>query len=131
MGALSFDTSFLIDFQKERLKGEGVAHAFLRHHGESVAYLSIVAYGEYAEGFADRSSGAFISVVESFELLMVNRRVADRFAEISRQLRREGRLIGANDLWIAAVSLVHELPLVTGNVEHFQRVPDLQVIGYR
>jgi predicted nucleic acid-binding protein len=131
MEGLNFDTSFLIDFQRERLKDKGRAHAFLKGNRDAVAYLSIVAYGEYAEGFTDLSSAAFISVVVSFELLPVDRKVADCYAEISRQLRLEGRLIGANDLWIAAVSLVNELPLVTGNSEHFQRVPGLRVVGYR
>jgi len=130
MGALSFDTTFLIDFQRERLRGEGRAHTFLRNNHDEVAYLSMVAYAEYAEGFADKSEAAFISVVESFELLPIDRRVADCYAEVTRQMRLEGRLIGANDLWIASVALVHELPVVTANTEHFQRVPNLRVVGY-
>lgn len=45
-------------------------------------------------------------------------------------IRQAGLLIGANDLWIAAVALEHSLPLVTDNVSHFGRIPDLQVLGY-
>ena len=49
---------------------------------------------------------------------------------IVRHLRQAGLLIGANDLWIAAVALEHSLPLVTDNISHFGRIPDLQVLGY-
>jgi predicted nucleic acid-binding protein len=40
-------------------------------------------------------------------------------------------LIGANDLWIAATGLAYRLPIVTRNVEHYRRVPNLRVITYR
>ena len=47
-----------------------------------------------------------------------------------RHLHDNGRLIGANDLWIAATGLAHHMPVVTRNVEHFRRVPDLEVESY-
>jgi predicted nucleic acid-binding protein len=39
--------------------------------------------------------------------------------------------IGANDLWIAAAALAYGMPVVTRNLEHYRRVPDLQVEAYR
>lgn len=131
MGALSFDTTFLIDYQRERREGAGAAHAFLRENGEAVACLSLVAYAEYAEGFDDLTSPAFLSVVESFEFLAMGRGTANRYAALARELRAKGRLIGSNDLWIAACALEHDLPVVTANFEHFQRVPELRVVAYR
>jgi len=130
MEALSFDTTFLIDFQRERRKTPGAATRFLEAHRESPAYLSVVAIGEFAEGFVSRSDPVFLSVVESFEVLDVNRRVAAAYARITRSLRRNGNLIGTNDLWIAAVSVAHSLPLVTRNAEHFSRIADLKVVAY-
>ena len=40
------------------------------------------------------------------------------------------RLIGGNDLWIAATALVYRMPVVTRNVRHYRRVPALQVVDY-
>jgi tRNA(fMet)-specific endonuclease VapC len=131
MESLIFDTSFLIDFQRERkTKDEGRAHQFLRSHPEKGAFLSVTAYGEYAEGFSDLYDPAFLSVVESFEVLGLTRKTAEIYGLITRQLRQSGQLIGANDLWIAASALEHDLPLVTSNSHHFGRVPSLRLMSY-
>ena len=131
MESLAFDTTFLIDFQRERKRREpGRAHEFLKNQADKGAFLSTIAYGEYAEGFDDLYDAAFLSVVESFELLSITRATAARYSTIARHLRQAGLLIGANDLWIAAVALEHSLPLVTDNISHFGRVPDLEVLGY-
>lgn len=131
MESLIFDTTFLIDFQRERTgKSAGGAHEFLQAHADAGAYLPITAYGEFAEGFADRMDKAFLSVVESFELLPVTRTVADTYAGIVRKLRARGRLIGTNDLWIAATALEKNWPLVTRNTEEFARVAGLQLRSY-
>jgi len=47
-----------------------------------------------------------------------------------RSLRSQGLLIGSNDLWIAATALHHEGRLVTRKLEHFARVPDIQLAPY-
>lgn len=130
MEALIFDTTFLIDFQRERAGSRGGAHAFLEAHAEALAYLPVTAYGEFAEGFPDRTDAAFLSIVESFELLPVTRNVADVYASLARTLRTRGQLIGSNDLWIAAAALEKDWTLVTRNVTEFARVPGLKIRGY-
>lgn len=47
-----------------------------------------------------------------------------------RYMEKNGRLIGANDLWIAATALAHDMPLVTANHKDFVRVPGLDVRRY-
>lgn len=130
MESLIFDTTFLIDFQRERNREPGAAHEFLGRHRESYAWLPIVAYGEYAEGFEDRGDSSFLSVVESFEILPVIRPVADAYARIARTLRQQGLLIGSNDLWIGATAIQRDWPLVTRNLEHFSRIPGIRLMGY-
>lgn len=69
-------------------------------------------------------------MVESFEILPITRKTTEHYAEITRILRSQGRLIGANDLWIAASAREQDLPLVTSNFDHLGRVPDLRVMVY-
>jgi tRNA(fMet)-specific endonuclease VapC len=131
MESLTFDTSFLIDFQRERKnRRRGRAHEFLQIHAAKGAYLSLTAYGEYAEGFEKLSDAAFVSVVDSFELLPSTRKTAEVYGRIARALRTMGLLIGANDLWIAATAIENDFPLVTSNTRHFARVPDLLLMSY-
>jgi tRNA(fMet)-specific endonuclease VapC len=130
MESLIFDTTFLIDFQRERRTSPGAAHSFLEVHSEAIAYLPITAYGEFAEGFASRTDSIFLSMVESFELVPITRAIADTYAQITRRLRAKGRLIGANDLWIAASALQKNIPLVTRNAAEFSRIEGLEIRFY-
>lgn len=49
------------------------------------------------------------------------------YASIRARLEREGRRLAEPDLRIAAICLSRDLTLVTGNVRHFSRIPDLRV----
>ena len=46
---------------------------------------------------------------------------------IRNQLRREGILIGPNDLLIAATALAHQATLVTNNINKFKRITGLHL----
>jgi tRNA(fMet)-specific endonuclease VapC len=128
--ALLFDTCFLIDLERELRRGEGRAHEFLRLHPASHARLSWTTVGEFAEGFGGIDHPACGAMLARFDIVLVDRSVADRYAFITRHLRDRRQLIGANDLWIAAAALAHDLPLVTNNLSHFERVPGLSVMSY-
>jgi tRNA(fMet)-specific endonuclease VapC len=39
------------------------------------------------------------------------------------------RLIGDNDLWIAACAVRHALPLITHNPRHFEGIPGLNIVS--
>ena len=52
---------------------------------------------------------------------------AEIYASLRVQLERGGRRLADPDLMIAAICLSRDLTLVTGNVRHFSRVPDLRV----
>lgn len=62
-----------------------------------------------------------------FEVVSFDARCAYEYAEIRAQLEEEGRLIGPNDLLIAATARAHKGTLVTNNVKEFQRVEGLEL----
>ena len=49
------------------------------------------------------------------------------FGEFKARLRRRGALIDDFDLLIAATAHHYRLTLVTRNLEHFDRIPELQI----
>jgi len=52
---------------------------------------------------------------------------ADQYGMIRHDLERRRCVIGPMDLQIAAIALVHDLTLVTGNVAEFSRVTGLKI----
>jgi tRNA(fMet)-specific endonuclease VapC len=52
---------------------------------------------------------------------------ASDYAEIRASLKKQGKMIGANDLLIAAHARCMGFTLVTNNVREFRRVPRLKV----
>ena len=135
---VAFDTTFLIDLQRERSAshrshGEvtGPAHRFLAARPDLQLYLSPTVLGEFAEGFSDPEHPLLQTVREQHLLLPIDERTALAYGRIARALRQAGRLIGANDLWIAATSVRYALPLVTANTDQLGRVTGLEIITYR
>jgi tRNA(fMet)-specific endonuclease VapC len=52
---------------------------------------------------------------------------ARQYGEVRVELERRGVLLGDADLRIGAIALARGLTVVTGNVQHFQRIPGLSV----
>jgi len=130
---VAFDTTFLIDLQRERTREDssGPAHRFLADDPEMELHLSATALGEFAEGFRSPEDALFRTILELHVLLPTDEATALEYGRVTRSLRRAGRLIGTNDLWIAAASLRYEIPLVTANTSEFRRIPGLEVVAYK
>jgi len=76
-------------------------------------------------------------ILETTSLVDLEREaLRDEVGPAHRFLERNGdqelciTLTSAGELWIPAVSLTHDLPLVTRNANHFKRVPGLAVVTY-
>lgn len=67
--------------------------------------------------------------MSSYRVLFVDDETAERYAEVRDELKRLGRPIPANDLWIAALARQHRLPLLSRD-RHFDSVPRLKRIGW-
>ena len=50
-----------------------------------------------------------------------------KYGEIRWGLEKQGLRIGDMDIFIAATAVEEDLILVTGNVKHFERIPDLRI----
>ena len=57
-------------------------------------------------------------------VFLPSRETAEHYARLFVQLKRAGTPIPDNDLWIAALSLEHDLLLITRD-QHFERIPQL------
>jgi tRNA(fMet)-specific endonuclease VapC len=62
----------------------------------------------------------------SVRVLPITEETALRYAEVDVYLRKKGRPIPRNDVWIASVALEHGLQLLTLDV-HFREIPLLLI----
>lgn len=99
--------------------------------GEATICTSIVVSCELRYGAAKKGSARLServeSVLESLEILPLDKESDRRYAEVRLQLEQRGKPIGPNNLLIAAHALALDLTLVTANVEAFSRVPGLRL----
>jgi len=120
------DTNILSDLLRN--PGGSVARR-LAVVGEATVCTSVVVACELRYGAAKRGSPILSarveSLLDSLEVLALDREVDRHYAEIRLHLDRTGRPIGPNDLLIAAHALALDLILVSDNVEEFARIPRL------
>lgn len=129
--AYLFDT----DAVSETLRREPLP-LYLQWLGElprAEQYTSAVVVGELYKG-AYRSSarGRHLRNIDeivrpALTVLPYDVPVAREFGRIRAALEERGQVLPDSDLQIAATALHHGLELVTGNLRHFERVPDLRI----
>ncbi|MEO6195095.1 MAG: type II toxin-antitoxin system VapC family toxin [Thermoanaerobaculia bacterium] len=122
------DTNILSDLLRNP-GGRAVQRAALV--GDATICTSIVVACELRYGAAKKGSAQLServeSLLESLEVLPLDKESDRRYAEIRLYLDQRGRPIGPNDLLIAAHALALDLTLVTANLEEFTRVPGLRI----
>ena len=79
---------------------------------------------EYTSLFLERLERVLLP---NLSVLPFDVAAAHRYGEIRAELERRGTPLGEADLRIGAIALTRGLTVVTGNVRHFERIPDLSV----
>ncbi len=95
--------------------------------------FSVITVAEFVDrarrqGRDDRIAG-LISDIEAgkHEVISLGLKAAEIAGYIFGDLHRIGQPIGGADPFIAAIALAETLPLITGNIEHYERI---QSLGY-
>lgn len=129
--AVILDTNFLVNLEREKARSRvGDAHAFLQANPNEVLLITFTIAAEIACGATLARRLDWERFCEPFIILNYSKDVGWQYGELYRMLSQQGKLIGTNDLWIAAAALVHTLPIVTRNASEFTRIPNLQVLTY-
>lgn len=123
------DTDICIYVQHRRSIPAVARFATLRA-GEAV--MSTISFGELTFGAmksrdATEAVSKLIDFAQLCPIVPLPVEAAERYGRTRAQLERTGRMIGANDLWIAAHTLASDLILVTNNEREFRRVDGLRV----
>jgi tRNA(fMet)-specific endonuclease VapC len=95
-------------------------------------FTTAVTLGELLYGAAKRGSATLTNkvrelVIGALLVLPFDERAAEVYGPLRARLESEGRRLDEPDLRIASIALSRGLIVVTANVRHFGRVPDLKV----
>jgi tRNA(fMet)-specific endonuclease VapC len=96
--------------------------------------IPVIVLGEYRYGIGQSQSRAryekwLKEFVRVCRVLPVDERTAVEYASIRSELKRGGRPIPANDVWIAALARQHSMPVLSRD-EHFDFVPKIKRIAW-
>jgi len=99
-----------------------------RHH------LPVIVIGEYRYGLLRsrhrQTLQAFLeTLIRESLVLRVDEATTAHYAAVRNELREKGRPIPENDVWIAALALQHDQPLVSRD-DHFDEITGLQRLGW-
>ena len=86
--------------------------------------LAELYFGAYKSGREEHFDDV-VEIMNLFEQYSI--KSLRKYGEIRWQLESKGLKIGDMDLFIAATALEEDLIVVTGNVEHFSRIPGLKI----
>jgi tRNA(fMet)-specific endonuclease VapC len=110
---------------------------WLRSLSPEHQFTSIVVVAElYAGAYHSPSVDKWLTRIENdilprLTILGFDLDCAREYGKIRARLQKLGSPIGDLDTQIAATAMRHELTLVTANVVHFQRIPELQLKTFR
>ena len=99
-----------------------------------LAYSSVITEGELLAGALRMGRGRRLELLGEIKLLLedvagllpVTSDIAHAYGRLRRDLEAEGKMMGVNDLWIAATAMQAEFTLVSHDSD-FQRLTGLQV----
>lgn len=108
-----------------------VRERFSRHQAAELA-MSVITLGELRFGAEkSRSREQALQVIQALAAMIqpapLPQNAGDHYGQIRAALQSQGRIIGNNDLWLAAHARAEGWTLVTNNEREFARVEGLRV----
>lgn len=96
--------------------------------------IPVIVLGEYRHGIAQsRHRAAYedwlSGLLKDCMVLDVNEPTTHYYAEITLELKRKGKPIPTNDIWIAALCRQHSLPLLSQD-RHFDWIAGSKRVGW-
>ncbi len=118
-----------IEVRNNASKEAVLAHKRIHPEEIAVSYITIGEIYDVAYTYANPEAHlhTFRRFLTPFPLLDLNEPIMERFAEIRAYLRRRGELISDFDILIGATAVYYDLTVLTYNMRHFTRIPDLKL----
>ena len=84
--------------------------------------------GAFKRGWGERRTQQLEAWLRNVVVLPYTADVSRVWGRLTAELEGQGQPIASNDAWIAACCLSHDLPLMTLNRRHFERIAGLRLV---
>ena len=121
------DTSVVIDHFRKKNKQKSLLYELSK--GNKL-FLSAISKFEFLVGTKPSQISQTKKLIEGFFILSFNSNVATVASDIAKKLKKTNRIIEFRDIFIAATAIANDIPLSTLNINHFERIDDLELIGF-
>lgn len=95
----------------------------------SIITLSELFFGVYNSGNQRRHKKALHSFLGYVEVIDVSFPIAYNYGIIKSKLKKKGNFIGDFDILIGATSIVFNLPILTRNVKHYNKIKGVKIVS--
>ncbi len=128
MDLICLDTNVLIAHKRAKKADKDKTLLYqLSTQGYRFAVSSITVY-ELLRGDNQDEDRYWKTIFANMEILPFDPSCAEQAAIIYKDLQQKGQLIEAEDLFIGATAVYHQLKLATSNLRHFMRIIGLEFI---
>jgi predicted nucleic acid-binding protein len=121
------DTSILIDFYRKTDKSNSIWVSLVRQEYEFA--ISVITKYEIYSGATKNQLEFWNHILRLINVIPFNEACVDTAVTLNIILKQKRSQIDIADLFIAATALTHNLPFSTLNKNHFNRIPNLEIIG--
>ncbi len=130
MDKICLDTDFLID----AMRGKEEAAVFLLDNEDkaifAITYISL--FELYRGAFSSVNEEDQVLAVDKlktkFQMLNLSEESVKLAGKIMAKLKKTGEAIDFRDLFIGSIALVNGFAIKTGNLKHFNKIPQLKIV---
>jgi len=121
------DTDVIIDFFRDISPAAGVFSELISLKKAALTAISV--FELYAGIEGAKRLRQIENLVQELIILPLNTLEAAIAGRIYTQLKSRGKLVGTQDILIAAICVANDLPLYTKNMAHFSLIKDIRLLS--
>jgi len=123
---VAIDTCILIEFMRAKDKSQTIYAKLVRQ--AVPLYISTIVLFEVRAGLNASNQECLLGLLRKITCLPFDIRTAEIAADLSITLFKNRIQVESSDLFIAATSIAHDIPLATRNRKHFERIEGLVLV---
>ncbi len=121
------DTSILIDFFRKKDKKKSILYKIQKTHK---IFTSTISEFEFLAGVKEERATSLKIFFDKIKIIPFDSKASVIASSIYKNLKSKNQIIEFRDIFIAATAIANDLPVITLNMSHFERIENLKVWSF-